>query len=173
MGKDTPDTSAADASIASQTKLAERLVNQSEPLRQQLFQHSGNFLKGDFDVSSLPQYAAGKSTIEAQTARARDTVIGGTAEGGGLTSALTNLEGARAAGLVGLEGQLADAEQNRALQLGTFGAAQGQTGFSSAGNTAAQMAAAESQQNAGKASGLGSAAGAIGGGFAGKPRSPD
>jgi hypothetical protein len=44
----------------------------------------------------------------------------------------------------------------------TGGAAQGTTGFGQAGQTAAQLALAESQANAGKSSGLGSAAGAIG-----------
>ena len=162
MGKPNERNKSVDAAVQAQTDLAERIVSQSDPLREQLFGQSGDFLSGNFDVTGTPQFAAGKDVQEQQFQRARENVIAGTPEGGGLTAALTNLEGARASGLTSLTGQLAEAEQNRALQLGTFGAAQGAQGLASAGSTQAQLAAAESQANAGKAGGLGSAAGAIG-----------
>ena len=162
LGKDDDRNKSADATVAAQTRLAERLVSQTDPLRQQLVDQSTDFVGGDFDVTGTPQFAAGKNTQEAQFARARENVIAGTPEGGGLTSALTNLEAARAGGLTDLSGQLAENEQNRALQLSTGGAALGSQGLASAGSTQAQLAAAESSANAGKAAGLGSAGGAIG-----------
>jgi hypothetical protein len=161
-GKGGDQNKAANRAIQSQTNLAERLVNQTDPLRQELTNQSTDFLRGDFDVSSLPQYSAAKNTIEQQFNRAKDNIIAGTPEGGGLTDALIDVEGARAGSLVNVEGALGETETNRALQLATGGAAQGSAGFGQAGQTAAQLALAESQQNAGKAAGLGSAAGRIG-----------
>jgi hypothetical protein len=162
LGKDTDRNTAADQAVQAQTDLANRLVLQSDPLRQQLFNQSQNFLGGDFDVTGTPQFAAGKDIQEQQFGRARDSIIGATPEGGALTSALTDLEAARASGLTQFTGGLAEAEQNRALQLGTFGAAQGAAGLQGAASTQAQLAAAEASANAGKAGGLGAAAGAIG-----------
>jgi hypothetical protein len=159
--KSSGNSKAADRATDAQMRLSEKLVRQSDPLRQQLFANSADFLRGDFDVSSLPQYGAGKEAIEQQFGRAQDQLIAGTPEGGGLTDALGNLGGVRAGSLVNLQGALGEAETNRALQLGTFGAAQGSSGFSSAGNIQAQLAQAEAQQNAGKASGLGSAGGSL------------
>lgn len=153
---------AANEAIRSQTDLAERIVDQTDPLREQLVGQSGDFLSGDFDVSSLPQYGSAKNAVESQYGRAQDSIIANTPEGGGLTDAIVDLESARAGSLVDVQGQLSEAETNRALQLGTFGAAQGSSGFGQAGSTAAQLALAESQQNAGKSAGLGSAAGRIG-----------
>ena len=127
---------AANEAIRSQTNLAERIVEQTDPLREQLVGQSGDFLSGDFDVSSLPQYGSAKNVVENQFGRAQDSIIANTAEGGGLTDALVDLEGARAGSLVDVEGQLSEAETNRALQLGTFGAAQGSSGFGQAGSTA-------------------------------------
>jgi len=170
MGKETKRDEGASRALNAQVELGERLVDQSDPLRQQLLNQSGDFLGGNFDVTGTPQFAAGKDIQEQQFGRARDNIIAGTPEGGGLTSALTNLEGARASGLTGLTGGLAEAEQNRALQLGTFGAAQGSQALGSAGSIQAQLAAAEGAQNAGKASGLGSAGGAIGAAAIGKKK---
>jgi len=153
----------ANRAIDSQTRLAEKLVNQSDPLREQLFQQSGDFLSGDFDVSSLPQFAGIKNNIEQQFGRAQDNIIASTPEGGGLTEALVGANVGRAGATANAIGALGDAEINRALQLATFGAAQGNSGFGQAGSTAAGLAQAESQRNAGKNSGLGSAAGGIAG----------
>lgn len=154
---------AANRAIDSQTRLAERLVNQSDPLREQLFQQSGDFLSGDFDVTGLPQFGASKNAIEQQFGRARDSILANTPEGGGLTEALVGADVGRAGANVDLISNLGAAEMNKALQLGTFGAAQGNAGFGGAGSTAAGMAQAESSRNAGKNQGLGSAAGGIAG----------
>jgi len=162
FGKDSNRNTAADQAVTAQTDIAKKLFNQSDPLRQQLFGQSDDFLSGNFDVTGTPQFAAGKNIQEQQFQRARDATIANTAEGGGLTSALTNLEGQRASGLTNLTGQLAETQQNQAVGLGTFGAVQGQTGLANSASTQAQLAAAESSANAGKASGLGQAAGAMG-----------
>jgi hypothetical protein len=50
---------------------------------------------------------------------------------------------------------------NQAIQMGTFGAAQGTQGFGQAGMTASNLAQAQAQENAAKSGGLGTAAGAF------------
>lgn len=159
MGKETEANQAAGQAAQAQTQLAQQLVSQTDPLRQELVGDAEAFLSGGRDVSGLPEFGAFKSSAEGQFGRARDAIIANTQEGGGLTAALAQLEGQRAGTQAVFEGGLAGDEINRALQLGTFGAAQGSQGLSSAGFIQAQRAAAESQSNAGKAGGLGSAAG--------------
>jgi hypothetical protein len=160
MGKSSSaDQSAAQAQEA-QSRLAQQLVGETTPLRRGLIGQAEDFLGGGFDVTGLPQFGAGKQMIEDQFARAQDAVIAGTPEGGGLTSALVDLNTNRAGGLAQLTGGLAQDEINRALQLATFGTAQGSQGMTQASVIAAQRANAEAQQNAAKASGLGQAAGA-------------
>jgi len=170
MGKSTKRNKSADEAVNAQTDIAKKLFNESDPLRQQLFGQSNDFLSGNFDVTGTPQFAAGKNIQEQQFQRARDATISNTAEGGGLTSALTNLEGQRASGLTNMVGDLAREQQNQAVGLGTFGAVQGQSGLANAASTQAQLAAAESNANAGKAGGLGDAAGALGAAYLGSAK---
>lgn len=160
MGKsNTADNAAAQAQLA-QSQQANKLIKQSDPTRQLLFNSSNEFLSGG-GVFGLPQYASVKDSIESQYGRARDNIIGGTAEGGGLTSALGNLEQGRASDLTQGAGALAEGETNRALQLATGGTALGTSALGTAGSIAAQRAAAEAEANAGKAGGTGQAAGTI------------
>jgi hypothetical protein len=159
MGKDEANEAAGQAAQA-QTRLAEQLVGQTDPLRRGLISDANQFLRGGRDVTGLPEFAAAKGASEAQFGVARDNIIANTPEGGALISALSNLESDRAANQVAFTGDIASNEVNRALQLGTFGAAQGSQGLSNAGFIQAQRATAESQANAGKAQGLGEAAGA-------------
>ncbi len=159
MGKPDEANQAAGQAAEAQTQLAQQLVSQTDPLRRNLISDAEAFLSGGRDVSGLPEFAAGKDVLESQFGRARENVIANTQKGGGLTAALAGLEGSRASGLTALTADIAGDEVNRALQLGTFGAAQGSQGLGSAGFLQSQRAAAESQSNAGKASGLGSAAG--------------
>ena len=160
MGKSSSADKAAGQAAKAQSALAQQLINQSNPTRQALFTDSNAFLAGNRDVTSLPEFAAIKSATESQFGRARDSVIGSTPEGGSLTAALANLEGTRANSLVQGTGALAGDEVNRAVQLATFGAAQGNSGLASAAATQAARANAEAQQNAAKSTGVGQAAGA-------------
>jgi hypothetical protein len=146
----------ADQAAQAQTRLAEQLVSETSPLRRELIGDASGFLRGR-DVTGLPEFAAGKSVLEPQFANARESIIANTPEGGGLTSALAQLEGDRARGLTQMTGSLASNEIDRALQLATFGAAQGTAGLGGAAFSQAQRAAAEAQSNAGK----GQAAGVI------------
>ena len=164
MGKQRSGDRATDRAAQQQSALAQKLISQSDPTRELLFDQTNAFLGGDFDVTGLPQFAAGKDIIESQFGRARESVIAGTPTGGALTSALTNVEGGRASALTGLVGNLAETEQNRALQLGTFGAAIGTQGLSSAGNIQGIRAQTQAAQNAAKTEVVSSAAGGYLGG---------
>jgi len=159
MGKDNTADQAAGQAAEAQTKLAQQLVGETTPLRQNLISDAGQFVSGERDVTSLPEFRTYKNTAEDQYQRARDSVIGSTPEGGGLTAALTQLEGQRAGNLADFTGALAGTEIQRALQLATFGAAQGSQGLGSAGFLQGQRAQAQANQNAGKAGGLGTALG--------------
>ena len=165
MGKqDSADTAAAQAAQA-QTQLANKLIGQSDPTRQALFDDAEQFLSGGRDVTSLPEFGAFKNAAEGQFTNARENIIANTPEGGGLTAALTQLEGQRAGNLAGFSGKLASDEVNRALQLATFGAAQGSQGLSSAGFLQGQRAQGQSAENAAKSEGAGNLVGS----FLGKP----
>ena len=157
---DSADQSAARAQLE-QAKLARQLVDEVQPLRRGLIDDSAQFLAGNFDVTGLPQFAAGKDVLESQFGRARDAVIGSTPEGGGLTTALAELERDRASALTQVTGGLAQDQANLAAQMATFGTAAGSQGLGTAAAIAGQRAAAEAQQNAAKAGGTGRAAGAI------------
>lgn len=161
MGKPDEANQAAGQAAQAQTQLAQQLVSQTDPLRRGLIDDAFGFISGDRDVTGLPEFAALKGANEAQFGRARENIISSTQRGGGLTSALANLEGQRASNQVAFTGDLATTEVNRALQLGTFGAAQGSQGLSSAGFVQAQRATAEAQANAGKSEGLGQAAATV------------
>lgn len=159
MGKETEANDAAGQAAGAQTRLAQQLIGETTPLRQNLISDAGQFVSGDRDVTGLPEFAAFKSGAEDQFGRARDAIIANTPEGGGLTAALAGLEGQRAGNQAAFTGGLAGNEIQRALQLATFGAAQGSQGLGSAGFLQGQRAQAESQSNAGKAGGLGTALG--------------
>lgn len=160
MGGKNDAGEAAGAAAQAQARLAEQLVGESSPLRRGLIADANAFVSGGRDVSSLPEFAAAKSIGEAQFQRARDATIANTPEGGALTSALTGLEGDRARGFTELSGALAGDEVNRAIQMATFGAAQGSSGLGAAANAQAMRAQAEAQSNTGKGQALGTIAGA-------------
>jgi len=160
MGKSSEANDAAGEAALAQTRLAEGLVRQTGPLRQNLIFDAQRFLSGDRDVTNLPEFGAFKDSSEAQFGRARDSIISNTPSGGGLSSALANLEIGKASNQAQFTGALSGDEVNRGVQLATFGAAQGSSGLGSAAITQAQRAASESQQNAGKAAGSGQAGGA-------------
>lgn len=157
MGKSNDAGEAAGQAAQAQSRLAQQLINETGPVRKDLIGDASQFLQGGRDVTALPEFAAMKSITEQQFGGARDSVIGSTPEGGGLTSALAGLEADRANSLAQGTGAIAGNEVDRAIQLATFGAAQGSGGLGSAAITQAQRAAAESQSNAGK----GEAAGTI------------
>ena len=157
MGKETEANDAAGQAAQAQTRLAQQLVGETTPLRQNLISDAGGFVSGDRDVTALPEFGAFKGSAESGFNRAKENIIASTPEGGPLIAALTELEGNRAGNQAGFTGALASDEIQRALQLATFGAAQGSQGLGSAGFIQANRAAAESQSNAGKAGGLGTA----------------
>ena len=159
MGKEDSASQAAGQAAQAQTRLAKQLISQSNPTRQALFNDANQFLTGNRDVTALPEFGAFKNSAESQFGRARDSIIANTPEGGGLTAALAGLEGQRAGGQAAFTGDLAGNEVNRALQLGTFGAAQGSQGLSSAGFLQGQRAQSEAASNAGKSQGAGQAVG--------------
>ncbi len=159
MGKPTEASDAAGQAAQAQTQLAQQLVGETAPLRRGLVGDATAFLQGDRDVTGLPEFGAFKTAAEGQFGRARDSIIATTPEGGPLIAALAGLEGDRAGNQALFTGGLASDEVNRALQLGTFGAAQGSQGLGTAGFIQSQRAQAEAQANAGKSQGTGQAVG--------------
>jgi hypothetical protein len=163
MGKNDSGSDATEAAIRDQTKLARELSGETKPLRTGVNNQLIDFLRGG-DLTSSPEFQSMKAVGDAQFQRAQDSIISNTPEGGGLTSALTNLETQRALAETQAIGGLSAEKFNQAIQMGTFGAAQGTQGFGQAGMTASNLAAAQAQQSAGKSAGLGAAAGGYFGG---------
>lgn len=147
--------------------VSQQLLDQTDPLRQQLIDRSQNFLGsggGLPDVLASAPYLAYKDAANANFARARDNIMANTPTGGSLTSALGNLEANRASTLTQGAGQLYDNETARALGLATGQVPTALNGLSMGGNTQALLAGAQAQQSSAKASSLGSAAGSYLGG---------
>ena len=143
-----------------QIRIANQLFGESTPIRQELNQQALGFLSGDRDVTGTAGFGALKDIIESQFGRAREGVIGSTPTGGGLTPALTNLEGARASSLVQGVSALTENELNRALTLGTglvptAVGGLGQAAFTQQqGVAAAQQASAQKKGSTAEAAGL-------------------
>ena len=160
MSKKNPKpapTPAADA----QARIAQQLFDESSPIRRELGADSLAFLQGDRDVTQGAGFAGLKDIIESQFGRARESVIGSTPTGGGLTSALTDLEGNRASSLVRGTAALNESELNRALTLGTGLVPSAIGGLGSAGFVQGQSALAAQQAGSQKAGSTGRAAGAV------------
>ena len=147
-----------------QAQLAEQLFEQTDPLRQNLIGRSQNFLAGDLDVTQSPIYGALKSGVEDQYSVARDSVIGNTPTGGGLTAALAWLEGNRADALARGTGQIAESELGRALTLGTGTTGQSLGALGNSGALQAMNLQGAQNREAAIFSALGSGAGAYLGG---------
>lgn len=145
-----------------QADLAKQLFDQTSPIRQGLIDRSSAFLNGGLDAS--PQFSALKANIEPQYNIARDNIIGDTPSGGALTSALTNLEAARAHDLTQGASDVYNSELARAMNLATGGTGESLSALGNAGSIQAQLAAAEAARKAQQNS---AALGAIGTGVGG------
>ena len=153
----TPRNPALDA----QARISQQLFSESTPIRQNLNRNALDFLQGDRDVTGTPAFASLKGMIESQFGRARDATIGSTPTGGGLTSALTNLEGQRAFSLVQGTAALTENELSRALTLGTGLVPTAVGGLGQAGQTQAFAAAEAQKADAQKKGSTGAAAGSV------------
>ena len=143
---------------AIQSQLAMELINQTDPLRRALIERSGAFLGGGIDNSA--QFSAFKAAAEPQFAQARESVIANTPTGGGLTSALTQLEGQRARTLTEAQGGIEQQELARAMQLGTGMTGPALSTLGNAANVQAMIAQSEADREAGMLGALGAGAGA-------------
>lgn len=161
MSKKSPgDSPAAEL----QAQLAQQLFSQTDPLRRSLIDRSTEFMGGGLDVRDTPAYEALKYSADANFNQAKDNAIARLAPGGGLTDALVDLESNRAGMLTQGAGQLYGDELSRAIALGSGITDQSLNSLGQAGGVQASLANAQAQQNAGKAQGLGAAAGAAAGG---------
>lgn len=111
--------------------------------------------RSGFDVTTSPLYGAMKSAVEKQFSRARQNVLASTPRGGGLTSALANLEGARAGTLATGTGDLFEREMARAFALGTGQTPVALSGLGSAAGSLASIGAAQQAQQAQALQGIG------------------
>ena len=165
-GSNDADRAAAEAT-REQTRFAKEIWNSTRGIRDTLGGQYMDYLKGG-DVTATPEFRAATAVADMQARRNEDKILASMPTGGGITEMLAQNDYMRGAQQAQAAGAIADTYSNRALQYGTFGAAQGTQGMGMAGQTAAQLAAAQAQENAGKSAGLGSAAGSIGAAIIGK-----
>lgn len=158
MSKGGDSSSGNAASI--QADIAQRLLQQTDPLRSALIDRSMQFVGGNMDVSASPVFRAIKGQTESQYANARNNIIGDTPVGGPLIAALTDLEGKRANALGQGAGAVADSEITRALGLATGQTGQAVSGLGQAANLQAMIAQSEADREAGMLGALGAGAGA-------------
>jgi len=146
-----------------QGQLAQRLFDQTDPLRSALIGRSEDFLSGGFDPTQTPAY----QDLQLQTGRnfnqAKDNIIARFAPGGGLIDAITGLEGDRAATLSGGASQIYQSELDRALSLGTGATGLALGSIGQAGNIQAMKSQAAAERDSAKAQGTGAAVGSFAG----------
>jgi hypothetical protein len=159
-GKKGGGGEASNPAADAQMRMAEELFKQSGPIRGSLMGRSENFLNGGMNVTDTPTFLAYKQSADQLFNKSKDNAIARTPSGGALTSALTNLEGQRASSLTQGAGAIYGDELSRAMSLGTGGSGQALNSLGQAGAIQAQMAAANSQEKAGKYGALGSGVGA-------------
>lgn len=144
-----------------QAQLAQMLFQQTDPVRRQLIDRSGEFLDGGMDVRQSPTYDALKLSADSNFNQAKDNVIARLAPGGGLVDALADLEFQRANTLTQGGANIYENELSRAMALGTGLTGTSMGALGQAGNVQAGLAAANAQQSAGKSEGLGQGVGYI------------
>lgn len=143
-----------------QGQLAQRLFEQTDPLRQMLLDRSSGFLASG-DPTQSPVYKNLQLTAGRTFNRAKDNAIARFAPGGALMEALTGLEGDRAQFLSQGAADIYESELDRALALGTGATGQSLGALGQAGQIQALRAQANADRDAGKAGGLGAGIGAI------------
>lgn len=155
QGKHADPTQASNQLAA----ISQRVLDEAAPLKNALMSRYLNFAESGFDPAQLPQYGSLKNSVDQQYGRARENILSSTPSGGGLISALSNLEGQRAGSLATGLGGLADNEMARALGLATGQQPAALGGLSSAAQSQGNIALAQSQQAAGNAQAIGGALG--------------
>lgn len=117
------------------------------------------------DIFATPGYDFLKDTVEKQYGQARENALATTAPGGGLARVLSQIEMGRADSMISGKSNLYDTEMNRAFSLATGTPLTTSTSaLGTAGNIQAQIAMANSQQNAAAKQGIGMGAGMMLGG---------
>ena len=146
-----------------QSRLAQQLFEQTDPLRRSLIGRSDAFLAGG-DVMDSPQFANMKVQTGRSFNQAKDNTIARFAPGGALIDALTGLESDRAATLSAGAAGLQEDELSRALALGTGITGQSLSALGQAGNTQAMLAQSNAQVKAAEKGAIGEVGGALVGG---------
>lgn len=76
--------------------MASELFSQTAPMRESLIGDMTSAAAGTYNPSKSPLFSPRFADVNKQYARARENIMSSTPRGGGLTAALTNLEGNRA-----------------------------------------------------------------------------
>ncbi len=109
-----------DQNIAENRALIQKLLAQTQPLRDQTTRTLSSVLSGA-PASSLPAYAPNRAALEGQYNQAKTAILGRTPRGGALFKQLADLEGKRAGAVTGLESDVRNNAMNQALQIGYQG----------------------------------------------------
>ena len=155
-GKSQQDNEAGEALA----DIALKQYQETQPLRSPLISRGTRFLRGNLDVAQSPMWGAARTGIDQSYSNAREDLFSTIPRGGALYGQLGDLSTDKARSMATARGQIAEGELNRALQLGTWGAAQGTSGLSAASAAQAQQIAAQNAAKGAKGQGLGQLGGA-------------
>lgn len=161
FGKVFGDSKDADPAEASNKLawIAERQLNEAQPIKNALLGRSAQFLGGGGDLYGTPSFQALKSATDTQFNTARNNIMSRLPQGGALLESLADLEGQKASSLSQGYGNLYENELSRAFALGTGQAPVAMNALGQAAGISGQIANAQSQQQAAMTQGLGYAAG--------------
>jgi hypothetical protein len=159
MGKKDADEPKSSQALA---RVAEDLYNRTGAVRNPLIDQSADFVNSGFDPTQTPSFGAMKLATETQFDNARQRVLRSTPEGGGLASALSNIELGRAGALTGGTADIYNQERGQALSLATGAPLQQSTaGMGQAGAIQAQIAQANAARDSAAKTGLGFGVGSL------------
>ena len=113
-----------------------------------------------YNPAFSPVFGPARNTLDQQFANARSNIIADTPEGGALLDRLADNEVQQATALGNLSAGIAENDLSRAIQLATGLTSGAQSGFSSAAQSQAAQAQANSQEKAGTGQALGTIAAA-------------
>lgn len=91
-----------------------KIYKEQGPTRNKVYQRTADFMNNNLGYTTHPWYQTGKAGVEEQYGIAKDQILANIAAGGGLDSALKDVELSRAKSLTDLMGQIAMDEYNKA-----------------------------------------------------------
>lgn len=163
FGKDSGDEPVTSESGQQASSMATETYEQTRPMREEMIRRGEQFMGLDdgkgFDPTASPVYQPSRMALERQYQQANELARQQMPSGGALNEAMAGNIRARASGLTGIEGQIAQDEYNKAYGLATGVPALSMSTLSNLAGSELSAAATQSAAKSGLFGDLGSGLG--------------